>query len=125
MSPEEIVRAELGAWDRLDADEIVSHFADDAVWGFPGGLFTGHNEMREAVNGYLARTSRCQLEVCGCGIPGTSTPNIPSTLVALPTLRRPNSQRGPNDPPTRRRRRRLPRRRSPGRPVARPARTPG
>lgn len=68
MSPEEIVRAELSAWDRLDADEIVSHFAEDAVWEFPGGLFTGPYEIRKAVKGYLARTERCDLEVVNLAV---------------------------------------------------------
>jgi limonene-1,2-epoxide hydrolase len=68
VSPEEIVRAELSAWDRLDADEIVSHFAEDAVWEFPGGLFTGPYEIREAVKGYLARTERCDLEVVNLAV---------------------------------------------------------
>jgi limonene-1,2-epoxide hydrolase len=68
VSPEEIVRAELSAWDRLDVEDIMSHFADDAVWEFPGGLFAGHQEIREAVKGYLARTERCDLEVVNLAI---------------------------------------------------------
>lgn len=68
MNPEEVVRAELSAWNRLDADEIVSHFAEDAVWEFPGELFTGHDEIREAVKGYLARTARCDLEVVNLAV---------------------------------------------------------
>ena len=68
MSPEEIVRAELSAWGRLDADEIVSHFAEDAVWEFPGELFAGHDAIREAVKGYLARTASCDLEVVNLAV---------------------------------------------------------
>jgi hypothetical protein len=31
MSLEEIVRAELNAWGHLDIEEVMSHFAEDAV----------------------------------------------------------------------------------------------
>jgi limonene-1,2-epoxide hydrolase len=68
VSAEEIVRAELEAWGRLDVEEIMSHFAEDAVWEFPGGLFAGHDEIREAVKGYLARTARCHLEVVNLAV---------------------------------------------------------
>lgn len=68
MSPEEIVRAELTAWDRLDVEGIMSHFAEDAVWEFPGGRFAGRDEIREAVTGYLARTGRCDLEVVNLAV---------------------------------------------------------
>jgi ketosteroid isomerase-like protein len=51
VSPEEIVRAELTAWDRFDVEGIMSHFAEDAVWEFPGGRFAGRDEIREAVYG--------------------------------------------------------------------------
>jgi limonene-1,2-epoxide hydrolase len=62
------VRAELSAWDRLDIEAIMSHFAEDAVWEFPGGVFAGHDEIREAVKGYLARTARCDLEVVNLAV---------------------------------------------------------
>jgi limonene-1,2-epoxide hydrolase len=68
VSPEEIVRAELSAWDRLDVEAVMSHFAEDAVWEFPGGLFAGHDEIREAVMGYLARTAHCDLEVVNLAV---------------------------------------------------------
>jgi hypothetical protein len=32
LTPEEVVRAELGAWDRLDLDAAMSFFTPDAVW---------------------------------------------------------------------------------------------
>jgi ketosteroid isomerase-like protein len=32
VNPEEIVPAELSAWARRDVDEILGHFAADAVW---------------------------------------------------------------------------------------------
>jgi limonene-1,2-epoxide hydrolase len=46
----------------------MSHFAEDAVWEFPGGLFAGHDEIRAAVKGYLARTARCDLEVVNLAV---------------------------------------------------------
>jgi len=68
VSPEEIVRAELSAWGRLDVEGIMSYFAEDTVWEFPGGLFAGCDEIREAVKGYLARTERCDLEVANLSV---------------------------------------------------------
>jgi len=63
MTPEEVVRAELDAWSRLDVDEILSHFADDAVWdNVPFGPVTGHDAIRKAVTGYLARTTSGNIE---------------------------------------------------------------
>jgi limonene-1,2-epoxide hydrolase len=42
MSAEQVVRAELDTWSRLNVDEIVSHFAADAVWdNVPLGAVTG------------------------------------------------------------------------------------
>jgi len=32
MTPEEVVRAELDAWSRLDVDEIMNYIAENGVW---------------------------------------------------------------------------------------------
>jgi limonene-1,2-epoxide hydrolase len=64
MSPEEIVRAELEAWSTLDVDEIMAHFAFDAVWDDPShGPIAGYANIRKAVAGFVARTSAADLQV--------------------------------------------------------------
>jgi limonene-1,2-epoxide hydrolase len=45
LTPEEVVRAELAAWDRLDVGAIMSFFTRDAVWdNVPFGAVTGYDE---------------------------------------------------------------------------------
>ena len=69
MSPEEVVRAELGAWSRLDVDEIVSYFAADAVWdNVPLGAVSGHDEIRKAVQGYVDRTTHGNIEILNLAV---------------------------------------------------------
>jgi limonene-1,2-epoxide hydrolase len=64
VTPEEVVRAELAAWSRLEADEIVSYFAPDAVWdNVPFGPVRGHEEIRKMVEGFLGRMSSAQMDV--------------------------------------------------------------
>ena len=71
MSPEEVVRAELSAWSRLDVDEIVSYFAADAVWdNVPLGAVSGQEEIRKAVRGYVDRTTHGDIEILNLAIAG-------------------------------------------------------
>ena len=71
MGPEEVVRAELGAWSRLNIDEIVSHFAADAVWdNVPLGAVSGHHEIRKAVQGYVERTTQGDIEILNLAVAG-------------------------------------------------------
>jgi limonene-1,2-epoxide hydrolase len=71
MGPEEVVRAELGAWSRLNIDEIVSHFAADAVWdNVPLGAVSGHHEIRKAVQGYVDRTTQGDIEILNLAVAG-------------------------------------------------------
>lgn len=71
MSPEDVVRAELDTWSRLDVDEIVSHFADDAVWdNVPLGAVSGRDEIRKAVQGYVDRTSEGNIEILNLAVAG-------------------------------------------------------
>ena len=69
MSPEEIVRAELGAWNRRDVDEIMSHFAADAVW-VPYRPVNGHEQIRRTVEEYLSHLSYVDFEVLNLGVAG-------------------------------------------------------
>jgi len=69
MAPEDVVRAELGAWSRLDVDEIVSHFAADAVWdNVPLVAVAGHEQIRKAVQGYVDRTTFGEIEILNLAI---------------------------------------------------------
>lgn len=71
MSPEEVVRAELSAWSRLNVDEIVSYFAVDAVWdNVPLGAVSGHEEIRKAVKGYVDRTTQGNIEILNLAVAG-------------------------------------------------------
>jgi limonene-1,2-epoxide hydrolase len=57
MSPEEVVRAELGAWSGLDVDE-------------PLGAVSGHDEIRTAVQGYVDRTTHGDIEILNLAVAG-------------------------------------------------------
>jgi limonene-1,2-epoxide hydrolase len=71
VTPEEVVRAELDAWSRLDVDEIMSHFSHDAVWdNIPFGPVTGHDRVRRAVEGYVGRTSSQDIEILNLAVSG-------------------------------------------------------
>ena len=71
MSAEEVVRAELSAWGHRDIDEIMFHFAADAVWdNVPYGAVRGHDEIRNAVEGYLKRTTYAEIEILNLAVTG-------------------------------------------------------
>ena len=71
MSPEEVVRAELSAWGRLNVDEIVSYFAVDAIWdNVPLGAVSGHDEIRKAIQGYVNRTTQGDIEILNLAVAG-------------------------------------------------------
>ena len=71
MSPEEVVRAELDTWSRLNVEEIVSYFAADAVWdNVPLGAVSGHGEIRKAVQGYVDRTTYGDIEILNLAVAG-------------------------------------------------------
>jgi limonene-1,2-epoxide hydrolase len=64
MTPEQVVRALLAAWDRLDVDEIMSCFASDAVWdNVPIGAVHGTDEIRKAVERYVGPATECRMEI--------------------------------------------------------------
>lgn len=71
MSPEEVVRAELDTWSRLNVDEIVSHFADNAIWdNVPLGAVSGLDQIRKAVQGYVDRTTQGNIEILNLAVAG-------------------------------------------------------
>ena len=71
VTPEQVVRAELDAWSRLDVDEISSWFADDAVWdNVPFGPVRGIAEIRKSVEGYVSRTTSQRIEILNLAVDG-------------------------------------------------------
>ena len=64
MTPEEVVRGELAAWNRLDVEGIMGFFAPDAVWdNGPLGVASGHDEIRKVVDGWMAVTTSMDVEI--------------------------------------------------------------
>jgi limonene-1,2-epoxide hydrolase len=63
--PEKVVRAELQAWSSLDVDQIMSHFAPDAVWdnGPTYGTASGQQEIRKAVEGFLNGMTNAEIAI--------------------------------------------------------------
>ncbi len=73
MTPEEVVRAALDAWRRLDVDELVSFFTVDATWdNVPIGVVTGHDQIREAISGYVRHTTSADIEILNLAASGTT-----------------------------------------------------
>ncbi|GAB3003377.1 nuclear transport factor 2 family protein [Mycobacterium bourgelatii] len=70
MDPEQVVLAELKAWERRDVDEIVGYFSADATWSDPNGTFRGSDEIRKAVEGYVARMEHAEMEVVNIAAAG-------------------------------------------------------
>ena len=64
MSAESVVRAELEAWSALDVEEIIAHFAPDAVWDDPShGPIVGSDKIRLAVEGFVGRMTHAEMEI--------------------------------------------------------------
>ncbi len=71
MTPEEVVRAELAAWHRLDLDEILSYFAPDAVWeNVPIGAVSGRDEIRKEAERWLGQTGSFDAEIVNVAVAG-------------------------------------------------------
>lgn len=70
MDPEQVVLAELKAWEKRDVDEIVSYFSPDATWSDPNGTFRGAAEIRKAVAEYVGRMERAEMEIVNIAVTG-------------------------------------------------------
>ncbi len=57
MSPEEVVRAEMAAWERRDVDEVMSYFANDATYdiGPTYPTLSGRDAIRGTIEAYFRR----------------------------------------------------------------------
>ncbi len=72
MGAEEVVRAELQAWSSLDVDQIMAHFAPDATWlpGFTFPTYSGRDEIRQAVEGFVKDMTSAEIEVLNLAVTG-------------------------------------------------------
>ena len=68
VSPEDVVRAQLSAWDTLDHEKILVHFADHAVLVDPSGTYSGIDEIRSWVEGHVKRMDQASLEVLNIAV---------------------------------------------------------
>ena len=63
-SNEDVVRAMLAAWSRLDPDEIASFFTDDIVYeNIPMEAVRGQAELRALLAGLIATTGAHAYEI--------------------------------------------------------------
>jgi limonene-1,2-epoxide hydrolase len=71
LTPEEIVRAELDAWGRINAEEIMSHFTIDALWeNVPIGAVSGHEDLQKAVGGWVSHITSFDAEILNLAVAG-------------------------------------------------------
>jgi limonene-1,2-epoxide hydrolase len=72
MTPEEVVRSYLAAWSSLDVDQIMAYFAEDATFvpGFSFPTYSGLEEIREAVEGFLKVMTKCDNEIVHLAVAG-------------------------------------------------------
>jgi limonene-1,2-epoxide hydrolase len=72
MTPEEVVRAEMAAWASLDVEQIMAYIADDATFlpGFSFPTYSGHKEIREAIEGFLKVMTKADNEIVNLAVTG-------------------------------------------------------
>jgi limonene-1,2-epoxide hydrolase len=72
MNAEEVVRAEMDSWSSLDVDQIMSYFAPDATWlpGFGLPTWSGDDEIRRAVEGFVQDMTRAEIEIVNLAVTG-------------------------------------------------------
>jgi limonene-1,2-epoxide hydrolase len=63
-TPEQLVREFCVAWSRLDIDELVDYFTDDAVYhNMPGPPAQGKDAVRRTIEGFLRGWQQTEWEV--------------------------------------------------------------
>lgn len=72
MNAEEVVRAELAAWDHLDVDEAMRYFAQDAVYDIGPSYprLSGHDAIRKTLRAYFNRATECDLKILHLAVDG-------------------------------------------------------
>jgi limonene-1,2-epoxide hydrolase len=64
ITNEQIIREFIGAWSRLDADELVTYFAEDGTYhNMPIAPVSGHANLREFIGNFLNSWERTDWEV--------------------------------------------------------------
>ncbi len=72
MTPEEVVRSLLAAWNEMDADDIMRHFAPDAVYeNVPIRAVSGYDEIRDEVERFLKPMTSFEAEVRNLAVAGS------------------------------------------------------
>ena len=60
----EIIREFIGAWSRLDADELVSYFTEDGTYyNMPLAPVSGHDSLREFIGGFVSGWTATEWEI--------------------------------------------------------------
>jgi limonene-1,2-epoxide hydrolase len=73
MSPEEILRAEMAAWDHRDVDEAMRYFAEGATYdiGPSYPTLTGREAIRKTIEAYFRRdVSHVDLKILHLAVDG-------------------------------------------------------
>lgn len=61
---ERIIREFIGAWSRLDADELVEYFTEDGVYhNMPAQPVKGRDNLRKFIRGFLTGWDKTQWDV--------------------------------------------------------------
>jgi limonene-1,2-epoxide hydrolase len=64
MTNEQIIREFIGAWSRLDADELVTYFAEDGTYhNMPIAPVSGHADLRGFIGNFLKSWEQTDWEV--------------------------------------------------------------
>ncbi len=64
QSNEEIIREFVGAWSRLDADELASYFTEDGTYhNMPTGPVSGRSNVREMISEFTAPWTATQWDL--------------------------------------------------------------
>jgi limonene-1,2-epoxide hydrolase len=72
MTPEDVVRAELSAWGKLDIDEIMRWYALEAVWdNVPLRPASGYEEIRKLSQQFLAHMTSFDAEIINLAVAGS------------------------------------------------------
>ena len=63
-SPTDVVRSFCAAWSRLDIEELIAHFTDDAVYhNMPGPPAVGRAAVRATIERFLEGWTRTDWEI--------------------------------------------------------------
>lgn len=71
-TPEQVIRDFCAAWSRLDLDELMAYFTDDAVYhNMPGPPVIGKDAVRRAIARFLRGWDRTEWEILNLATAGS------------------------------------------------------